>query len=190
MPSAVTSALEREHRSIEKVIDTILIIADDLEQGRRIDPSLLKEVTFFLRIFADQCQTAKEDDLLFPALEEKCMSPDACPIDNLRSDHTKAEVLTRELLEEADLYTSTGHASAKEPLIRTLRYLAKLYQEHIWTEDFVVLPLAEKVLSAEELGRLAMAFERIEAKIRPDEVADRIGERAKRCACHLGEIFN
>ena len=189
LDGAATTALEHEHRSITKVIDTISIIADDLEQGRRIDPSLLNEVIFFLRIFANQCQTAKEDDLLFPALEEKCMSPSTCPIESLRNDHREAGSLTLQLLEAADAYAA-GHVSAEASLRITLRNLASLYREHIWKEDYVVLPLAEKILSPQELGRLSMAFERVEAKIGPDELADRIGERTRRCLCHLGEVFN
>jgi len=183
-----TTALEHEHQSVKTVVETISIIADDLEQGRRIDSSLLTEVIFFLRIFADQCQTAKEDRLLFPALEAKCMSRAACPIASLRNDHRKAGSLTLELVEAAEAYAA-GHRSAKESLARTLRELATLYREHIWKEDYIFLPLAEKVLSPEEQGMLSQDFQSVESRISSDEVAGRIGQKAQRCLCHLGEVF-
>ncbi|HYL38644.1 MAG TPA: hemerythrin domain-containing protein [Bryobacteraceae bacterium] len=183
-----TTALEHEHQSVKAVVQTISIIADDLEQGRRIDSSLLTEVIFFLRIFDRQCQTAKEDRLLFPALEARCMSGPACPIASLRDDHRKAGSLTLELVRAADAFAA-GHGSANESLTRTLRELATLYREHIWKEDYILLPLAEKVLTPEEQGMLSQDFQRVESRISSDEVAGRIGQKAQRCQCHLGEVF-
>lgn len=186
--ATATTALEHEHRSVETVVEAISTIADHLEQGRRIDTSLLTEVVFFFRVFADQCQTSKEDDLLFPALEAKCMSPGTCPIAGLRNDHRQAGSLTLNLLEAADAYKA-GRGSANELLARTLRHLAELYREHIWKENYLILPLAEKVLSADEQDRLSQAFQGMESRISSDEIASRISRRAERCLCHVGEVF-
>lgn len=123
-----TAVLEHDHRSIETVIVTMSTIADRLEQGRRIDTSLLTEVIFFLRIFAGQCQEAKEEGLLFPALQAKCVSDSACPVAANKNEHRKAGSLTLELLKAADAYAA-GHASAPKSLICTLRALASLYRE-------------------------------------------------------------
>ena len=184
-----TAALEREHRSVETVVATMSTIADHLEQGRRIDVSLLSDVIFFLRIFADQCQEAKEESLLFPALEAKCVSGSACPTTTaLKNEHQQAGFLTLELLQAADAYTG-GNASAQESLVRTLRALATLYREHIWKENHVLLPLAERLLSQEEQDMLSQAFQSVESKIGPDEIAGRIGQHAQRCLCYLGEVF-
>ena len=183
-----TAVLEHDHRSIETVAVTMSTIADRLEQGRRIDTALLTEVIFFLRIFADQCQDAKEEGLLFPALQAKCVSDSACPITTLQNEHRKAGSLTLELLDAADAYAA-GHASAPKSLLRTLRALASLYREHIWKENHVLLPLAERVLSAEEQDSLYEAFQGVESKIGPDEVASRIGQCAQRCPCDMGEVL-
>lgn len=181
-------ALEREHHSAGAVVETILTVADSLEQGRRIDDSLLTEVIFFLWLFADQCQTAEEDTLLFPALEEKCTPPDTGLIASLSNDHRNLVSLTLELVELADEYAA-GHDSAKESLTSTLRRLATLYREHIWKEDHILLPLAERILQPEELDALNQAFQRIESGISSDEVAKRIAQHAQRCQCHMGEVF-
>lgn len=183
-----TAVLEHEHRSAETVVVTMSTIADHLEQGRRIDASLLTEVIFFLRIFAGQCQKAKEESLLFPALEAKCVSDSGCPVATLKNEHRKAGSLTLELLEAADAYAA-GQPSAPNSLMRTLRALASLYREHIWKENHVLLPLAEQVLSAEEQDSLYEAFQGVESKIGPDEVAGRIRQHAQRCPCQMGEVF-
>ena len=184
-----TAALEREHRSVETVVATMSTIADRLEEGRRIDVSLLSEVIFFLRIFAKQCQDAKEDGLLFPALEAKCASSGSiCPTTALKDEHRQAEYLTRDLLKAVEAYAA-GNTSALKSLMHTLRALATLYRDHIWKEDHVLLPLAEKALSQEEQEMLSQGFQTIESKIALDEVAARIRQRAQRCPCNMGEVF-
>ncbi|HLJ15952.1 MAG TPA: hemerythrin domain-containing protein [Bryobacteraceae bacterium] len=183
-----TSALARDHHSAEAVVQTMLTIADSLEQGRLIDTSLLEDVILFLRLFADQCQTAKEETLLFPALEAKCLSPDEFQLAGLRDDHHHMASSPVELSEALHEY-STGHTSANEPLASTLRRLAQLYHEHLSKEDTILLPLAEKILPAEELDALCQAFQRTESGIGLDEVAKRISHHAQRCQCHMGIVF-
>ena len=188
LSTTTMAALARAHHSAEAVVQTILAIADSLEQARRIDTSLLTEVVFFLRTFSDKCQTAEEDALLFPAIEAKCMPPGSRLIENLRNDHQNLVTLTAELSEAADEYAAANN-SGKERLASTLRRLAKLYSEHLRNEDYVMLPLAEKILSSKELNALLQAFQRIESEISLDEVATKISLRAQRCRCHMGEVF-
>lgn len=186
--SNATIALEREHRSAKAVADTMLVIADRVEEGRRIDTSLLAELIFFLRLFGDQCQTAEEDELLFPALEAKRTPAAPSLIADLRNDHRHAMSLTSELLQAADEHAA-GHESARKHLAGILRRLSRLYQEHTWKEDRILLPLAETFLPAKDLDDLSRAFERIESGINSEEVANRIARRAARCTCHAGKVL-
>ncbi|MFN7995400.1 MAG: hemerythrin domain-containing protein [Bryobacteraceae bacterium] len=188
LSATATTALERQHHRAEAVVETMLTIANSLEQGRRIDNSLLTEVTLFLRIFPDQCQTAEEDTLLFPALEAKCTPPDIGLIASLKNDHRNLAALTLEVVELAE-ECAAGHDSVKEGLASTLRRLATLYREHIWREDHLLLPLAEKILSPEELNALNQDFERIESLISSDDVAKRIAQHTQRCECGMGEVL-
>jgi hemerythrin-like domain-containing protein len=182
------AAVQCAHRSAEAVVQTILAVADSLEQGRRIEISLLQKVVAFLRTFADQCQEAEEDALLFPALEAKCSPSDAGMIENLKNDHQKLVTLTSELSVATDEYVA-ANGSAKEHLTSCLRRLTALYREYIWNEDHIVLPLAEKILSPEELNALFQAFQGIESEISLNEAAKEINQQAQRCPCHMGEVF-
>ncbi len=186
--ATATAVLEHEHHSAEMVVVTMSTIADHLEQGRRIDASLLTEVIFFLRLFADQCQEAKEESLLFPALEAKCVSRPTCSIATLKSEHRKAGSLTVELLEAADAYAA-GDSSAAKSLMRTLRALSSLYREHIRKENDILLPLAQNALTQNEQDMLFEAFQHVESNIRAGEVAGRIRQRTERCPCYMGEVF-
>ena len=54
-------------------------------------------------------------------------------------------------------------------LLETLRGLVDLYQNHIWKEDYLLFPLTNKVLSAEEQLSLCRQFEQVEARVGRDE---------------------
>ncbi len=188
LKTTATTALAREHQSAKTVVQTMLTIADSLEQGRLIDISLLADVVLFLHLFAEQCHTAKEEGLLFPALEAKRLSPDKFQLASLREDHHHMACSAAELSAAVDEYAA-GHTSATEHLASTLRRLGKLYHEHLSKEDSILLPLTEKTLPAEELDALFEAFQGIEARISSDEIAARIARHAQSCFCHTGQVF-
>ena len=184
-----TAILANDHRTIEKVIPAMSMVADNAEQGRLLDISILRDLILFLRIFAEECQTAKEERGLFPALEAKNVLPAGCTVAVLKDEHQRAASLTKELLAALDAYTSGGYASSQGILISTLRSLAALYREHIWKEDHILLPIAEKVLSRKEQDVLCETFQRTESSINADELAARIEQHARRCVCHMGQVL-
>jgi hypothetical protein len=46
-------------------------VADLLDSGKQVDPSVLSDLVEFLRVFADQCHHEKEEQHLFPLLATK-----------------------------------------------------------------------------------------------------------------------
>jgi hemerythrin-like domain-containing protein len=182
------AVLAREHSSLKPVIATMATIVDHLEQGRRVDASLLTEVIVFLRAFAEQCQEAKEEGLLFPALEGQCVSDPACSVAVLTDEHRRIGSLTLELSQSVDAYM-TCQPSGAQSLMHTLRTLVVLYREHIRKEDQVLLPLAETAISEEEQAKLLEAFQSVESKINLEDAARKVEQHATRCLCFSGEVL-
>ena len=50
-----------------------------------------------------------------------------------------------------------------ETLINTLEALAEFFPDHIWKEDYLLLPMAEKVLSEEDKHSLADSLNLIDS---------------------------
>src|SRR5665647_1894329 len=48
-----TAMLEEEHRSIQKIVAAMAVLADRLETGQRIEPTTLQNMVEFMRTFAD-----------------------------------------------------------------------------------------------------------------------------------------
>jgi hemerythrin-like domain-containing protein len=64
-----TDSLEQEHRTIEKIVRVIGVLADELAENREIDGDILRDLCRFLRVYGHQCHHGKEESYLFPMLE-------------------------------------------------------------------------------------------------------------------------
>jgi hemerythrin-like domain-containing protein len=70
-------------------------------------------------------------------------------------------VLLTQLDDAAQTFLTSG--AVKEALVITLRALVRLYVDHIWKEDYILLPMADKVLSDNDHAKLCEQFDPIEA---------------------------
>jgi iron-sulfur cluster repair protein YtfE (RIC family) len=128
------------------------------------------------------CHHGKEEACLFPLLELKGVPPQGCPLGVLKKEHDAGRTLVAQFANVSGRYTKDG--SEKELLRTTLLSLAELYGGHIWKEDYLLFPMTNKILSAEEQDRLTKQFNDIESSIGPDiqrrfeELADNLQRRA------------
>jgi hemerythrin-like domain-containing protein len=70
-------------------------------------------------------------------------------------------VLVDQLKNAAAAYSGAG-GMGTESLADTLRSLAELYHDHIWKEDYLLLPMASKILSDADQQVLTETFHAIE----------------------------
>ncbi len=158
-----TSVLEHEHRAIQKVVATMSLAADRLKAGQNLDPAVLGDIITFLREFSEQCHHAKEERCLFPLLEARGIPASGCPIAVLHNEHEKGRALLVQLDDATQAFRASG--AAKEALIGTLQALVRLYVDHIWKEDYLLLPMSDKVLSENDHAKLCEQFESVEADL-------------------------
>jgi hemerythrin-like domain-containing protein len=162
----VTSLLE-EHKIILKVVAACAAICQRLTAGEKVDAELLLRIVEFMKLFADKCHHGKEEDLLFPALEKAGVPSTGCPLEALRAEHTKGRLLVAQLSDSANEYAKSV-ADSSGGIINALNGIAKLYPNHIWKEDEMVFPIAERLFSPETNKKLLMEFEGVEAKLGRD----------------------
>lgn len=156
--------LEAEHRVIQKTVAGMSVLAEQLERGERADVSLLESIVEFLRTFADRCHHGKEETFLFPALIRRGVPSHGCPIGGLTGEHQKGRVMVGELADAIRGYAA-GEPPARENLVKSLRELVIFYPNHIWKEDYLLFPLAGKVLTPEDQQELMDQFETVEREI-------------------------
>ena len=164
-----TQVMEAEHRLIETVVKALGGVAAALEKGQPADAAMLATAVEFFRIYADKLHHGKEETLFFPLLVKRGVPPQGCPIGGLSHEHEKGRVLVRALADQAPAYAQ-GKPGAKEAMLETLHGLVDLYQNHIWKEDAMVFPMADKVLTAADQTELTEKFGEVDRAVGLDVV--------------------
>ena len=159
-----TDILEREHRTIEKILRVIGVLADELAEDRDIDSDVLPDICQFLRIYGHQCHHGKEESYLFPMLENHGVPKEGCPLGALRHEHERSRALTQDLAQASVEYAANPNAG-RSALSEVFSKLMLFYPAHIWKEEYLLFPLVRKVLSAEDDERLLKEFTSVESDI-------------------------
>ena len=190
-----TEALEREHKVIQKVVAIMAQLVEQLEMQHAVKPDILRDVLQFMRVFGDQCHHGKEESYLFPYLESKGVPSTGCPLSALRGEHAKSRQLMDNLNSATAAYIAEPE-TGRLTLIQVLTSLVSLYPAHIWKEDYLLFPLAEKILSERDHAALLEQFEKAEEALGTDahhsfeELADDLALRIDQCpqCVSVGEI--
>ncbi len=118
-----TEILMQEHRVIEQVLDCLEILAQRGETDGRVDWESVEQSIDFFQNFADRCHHHKEEDGLFPMLEQKGFSPEQGPTGVMRTEHEVGRQHIRGMQEAATAAAAGGssaianfvsHASASD----------------------------------------------------------------------------
>lgn len=167
MEQKPTEMLEEEHHVIQKVVGTFAVLAEELEAGRDVEPETIREIVEFMHTFADKCHHGKEETHLFPLLQRKGVPVRGCPIGILTVEHQRGRALVSALASAIETYSS-NRESVRNSVIQTLKSLTELYPRHIWKEDYLLFPMTNKILNADEQKDLYQMFEVVEKTIGPD----------------------
>lgn len=192
-----TDALEHEHRTIEKIVRVMGVLVDELAENRDIDDDVLRDLCQFLQVYGHQCHHGKEESYLFPMLESHGVPEEGCPLGALRHEHERSRALTQELVQASAEYAANRHHSSST-LSEVLRNLAQFYPAHIWKEEYLLFPLARKVLSEEDDQRLLKEFRSVESDIYsyahesyeqlPTELEDRVLTTSPKMRASTGRV--
>jgi hemerythrin-like domain-containing protein len=159
--------LKHDHYVIQQVVAGMSAVAELLDSGKQVDPSVLADLVQFLRVFADHCHHEKEEQHLFPLLATKANASTTRELRFLEQEHRSAKQLVDRLAKVAAVYVHNPLA-VRYRVIDLLQQLVELYPAHIWKEDFLVFPLAQQNLSITEQQELQDKFENVEREVGED----------------------
>lgn len=154
LPSEV---LRSEHRVILRVLRVLEDLVTRSEGGGRLELAPLRRCVEFFRLFADACHHAKEENLLFPALELRGIPREGGPIGVMLEEHRMARGFTREMAEA--LKGCANDEDRAEIRFRTAaRSYVELLTQHIQKEDNVLFVIGDRVLTEEDQNGLCSQF--------------------------------
>ena len=158
MPTPSTLRVIRdEHQALSAMLSSIhLLLRQHHLDGSPVRFDVLRAMLFYIDEFPERLHHRKESDLLFPLIRSR--SADAADIlDKLDRDHAVGERAIRDLERTLLAWEMLGEPRREAFEQAVERYLA-FYLKHMQLEEEVVLPLAERVLQAEDWAALDAAF--------------------------------
>ncbi len=181
-----TEALEREHKVIEKAVAVMAQIVVQLEFRHDVGAEALGDLLRFMREFGDQCHHGKEESFFFPYLESKGVPSTGCPLSALKGEHVKSRQLLADLNTAVAAYIKDTE-KGRLTLIQVLQSLVALYPAHIRKEDFLLFPMADKILAESDQELLLHQFRESEeafgtdARERLEALAEELSDRVDHC---------
>lgn len=155
--------LEKEHHAITRVMDAFMTYLDSVEAKHDVDRhDLFRFVTFFSD-YADGIHHAKEEAVLFAALERHGYAKNLGPLAHIREQHSHERALFARLKRAA----TDKHAWSDErlgELLATGRELVEFERAHMKKEDDLLYPEAKRELADEataDIDKSLRRFQRI-----------------------------
>ena len=157
MTHAAVRIIREEHVALAAMLRSILLL---LEQHRRAatqpDFAALRAMLFYVDEFPEQRHHRKESELLFPKLRARTpLSREL--LDKLDADHELGEHMIREL-EHALLGFEMLGEPRRLAFERAAQRYVDFYLAHMALEEREILPLAERMLTAQDWADLDEAF--------------------------------
>jgi len=156
-----TKCLRDEHQVILRVLDCFGDALTRSRESGEVSSEVFGPFLDFFRGFADKCHHCKEEDRLFPVLEDRGIPRDGGPIGVMLYEHQQGRMMVTEMahrLEAAD----GGDAAAAKTLLDYGQTFLALLRQHIEKEDLILFGMADQVTQGEDLSQLLSAYREAE----------------------------
>lgn len=171
MTHAALRIIHDEHAALAAMLRSIvLLLQQHRQQGTLPDFKTLRAMLFYVDEFPEKRHHFKESALLFPKLRTR--TPEAAEVlDQLDQDHARGERAIRDL-EHALLAFEMLGESRREAFEQAAQQYVEFYFQHMSLEEKQILPLAERMLTAQDWAELDAAFEANRDPLTGHEPAD------------------
>ena len=155
---STTESLRKDHALIEKVLRALTITVEMLEGGKSIPAPILTQSLEFTSNFMLVCHHAKEEETLFPTLEQHGMPREGGPIARMIFEHGIAKDLSAKMQSSAEKYLQTGETG---DLVLDIKNYVEHVAAHIMKENLRLFAMADMILkgNSDELDRNLAATE-------------------------------
>ena len=142
-----TESLRKDHVLIEKMINALQTISSLLNNGKQIPESILNQAIDFSINFTNTCHHGKEEESLFPTLENKGMPREGGPIARMLYEHQITKNLAESIIKSTKNYIS--HGDYKE-LVQDIDNYVQHVSLHLSKENQRLFAMADIILKDQE----------------------------------------
>jgi hemerythrin-like domain-containing protein len=157
MHAKTLDIIRTEHRSLAAVLHALQYLAGEIrDHSAAPDYGLLRLMVDYIDSFHQRFHHPKEDEYVFKAIRIRTREGDTVLAD-LEAQHAEGDGWLQNLREAVNrLQASAGKATSE--FAQAVDRYAEFQWKHMRQEEDVVMPLAERVLSAEDWRQIDVAF--------------------------------
>lgn len=159
-----TSTLKKEHEAIRLMLKIMEAACIKFETEKKVHVADVDEIIDFLKVFGDQCHHGKEEQILFPCLEQAGVPREGGPIGVMLAEHEQGRSYIRNMSLALTDYED-GFVTGLNALVENYRAYIELLEQHINKENNVLFAMADKILSEETQDKLYEEFEELEENV-------------------------
>ena len=152
-----------DHQIILRMLRALNGMCLRLGEGKTVALADLDAALDFIKVFADHAHHGKEEDLLFPAMEEVGFPRQGGPIAVMLMEHEQGRAYVRSLAEALERVRK-GDAAALKDAARAASGYSSLLAAHIGKEDNILYPMAMDSIPDGRWKILKERFDRVEAE--------------------------
>lgn len=141
--------LSSEHNELGRALRLLRIEAMRIEQGKEHDPAIVAELVHFLRDFGDHCHHAKEEAVIFPAVERSGGELGEKLVLLLVTEHKIGRELLQKISEANTAYEHGQREYSKRLAHSAVEYVTHM-AGHMRAENLTLLEFMDHVFSVEE----------------------------------------
>lgn len=156
-----TQILSEEHQVILRVLSALENMANRTIGNPSVRPGFFLDAADFIKNFADGCHHSKEEGVLFIAMSDAGIPVQGGPIGVMLAEHEQGRTFTRNMRAAAQAWQE-GDASTRDTVIQNAMGYVTLLRQHIYKEDNILFPMADRSIPLDKQATLEEEFEKIE----------------------------
>lgn len=156
--SKTLNIIRDEHRTLAAVLHGMEYLVQEIGAHRKkVDPRVFHAMLYYLDTFSERMHHPKEDQYLFSTLRKRGAGAEQL-ITELEKEHAGGEDALRRLAQALNRYEEGGDKEFPA-FAREVAKFVKDYHAHMQKEEERLLPLANRLLTAEDWAVIDRAFE-------------------------------
>lgn len=157
MPPRALDIIRTEHRSLAAVLHALQYLARHIrDQGSAPDYGLLRLMVDYIERFHERFHHPKEDEYLFVAIRNRTREGDTL-LAELEAQHAEGDGWIHNL-RDAINHLQAGGGQDTAAFAKAVDTYADFHWKHMRMEEDELMPLAQRVLTAEDWQGIDAAF--------------------------------
>jgi len=161
--ASATGVLREEHKLILEVAHSLEARLAAEAHWHPLDYDEVARCVTFFRLFADACHHGKEEDQLFPEMQQHGMPRDSGPIAVMLHEHELGRAFVRDMAASLEAARG-GNRKAGNDLRNAAQGFIDLIVAHIGKEDNVLFNMADGMIVGADCRDLCAGYDEVCAR--------------------------